>query len=69
MPRTVGQTGSKWFTCDNCGFDYPIKFLQRQRGLKFCTYLPCSDEPGGQTQGQDPRKLNLTEGDDPYGRE
>lgn len=69
MPRTVGRTGSKWFTCDQCGFDYPVKYMRRQRGLKFCVFLPCADEPGGQTKGDDPRKLQLSEGDDPYGSE
>lgn len=41
MPRSVGMTGSKWFTCDQCGFDYPIKYRRRQGALFVCTYLPC----------------------------
>jgi len=37
------STGSQWFTCDRCGFDYPIKYRIRQQGLQVCTYLPCFD--------------------------
>lgn len=43
MPNSVSMTGSKWFTCDQCGFDYPVKYRRRQRGLFVCTYLPCFD--------------------------
>jgi len=41
--RSVGMTWSKWFTCDRCGFDYPVKYKRRQNGLSVCTYLPCFD--------------------------
>jgi len=44
--RSSGMTGSKWFTCGQCGFDYPVKYRRRQRGMEVCTYLPCFDEPG-----------------------
>jgi len=37
------MTGSKWFTCDRCGFDYPVKYRRRQGGASVCTYLPCFD--------------------------
>lgn len=60
MPSTHGITGSKWFTCDQCGFDYPVKFRARQRGLSFCTYIPCFDEPG-RLEDNDPRNIVSTE--------
>ena len=44
MPKSRGWTWSKWFTCAQCGFDYPYKYAKRQNGLLRCTYLPCYDE-------------------------
>jgi hypothetical protein len=38
------MTGSKWFTCDRCGFDYPVSYRRKQGGLQVCTYLPCFDK-------------------------
>ena len=61
MPRATGSTGEKWFICDQCGFDYPVKYLRRQRGLRVCSYLPCYDQPGGQSQGDDPRMISFVE--------
>lgn len=55
MPRNNAITGSKWFTCALCQFDYPEEFKTTQRGLDVCTFLPCLDEPGGQSDHDDPR--------------
>jgi hypothetical protein len=38
------MTGSKWFTCDQCGRDYPVKYLRKQQGKSVCTFLPCFDK-------------------------
>lgn len=55
MPRNNSPSGSKWFECALCGFDYPEEFKTTQRGLDVCTFLPCFDEPGGQSDADDPR--------------
>ena len=60
MPRNTAQTGSTWFTCGLCGFEYPERFKVRQRGIDVCTYLPCQDDPGGQSGGADPRTVRFT---------
>lgn len=41
--RSSGFTWSKWFTCDRCGNDYPVRYLAHQNGLRVCTFLPCLD--------------------------
>ena len=61
MPRNNNMTGSKWFTCGLCQFEYPVKYKVRQRGIDVCTFLPCKDKPGGQSQLNDPRAVRLTE--------
>ncbi len=61
MPNSTSITGSKWFRCDQCGRFYPVKYLIRQRGLRVCTYLPCHDEPGGQSEPDNPLRVQFTD--------
>lgn len=48
--RNNAQTGSKWFVCDRCGFDYPVQYRAYQNGLQVCTRLPCYDREVSQTR-------------------
>lgn len=68
MPLSRGMTGSKWFECSICGFDYPVKYRRFQDGKPRCTYLPCYDkrldqEEGGLTRPQAVQSLPLPLGD------
>jgi len=61
------MTFSKWFTCARCGFDYPVKYRRTQNGHEVCTFLPCYDEPGGQSSASSGsyRAISLPDGRDP----
>jgi hypothetical protein len=59
MPRNARMTGEKWFTCDYSGFEFPVSRRRYQRGFAVADIY--YDEPGGQSEGTDPRGINLDE--------
>lgn len=62
--RNSRWTGEKWFTCDYSGFEYPVSRRRFQRGLQVADTF--YDEPGGQSEGQDPRGVALDDVESPY---
>ena len=45
MPNSKTVTGSRWKTCDRCGFDYPLHRLRKQDGYWLCQDM-CTDKHG-----------------------
>ena len=58
------SSGRKWFTCAISGTNYPMERAVRQRGLLVADIYADS---ANRLQAQDPRVLEFTEEDNPYG--
>ena len=60
-PLNNRMTGERWFICDRSGWEYPVSRRRFQDGLQVGDDF--YDEPGGQSQGADPRTLSLSDGE------